>query len=97
MITATHRIRTALALALAAGAIVPASASAGMLHNGDAGPATPVRVPELIVRSAPARGFDWGDAAIGAAGGLGLSLVGIGGALAKQRRSRRTHRPLAAS
>lgn len=35
-------------------------------------------------------GFDWGDAGIGAAGGLALSMVGAGGALAlSQRRARR--------
>jgi hypothetical protein len=35
-------------------------------------------------------GFDWGDAGIGAAGGLALSMVGLGGALAvSQRRTRR--------
>lgn len=36
-------------------------------------------------------GFDWADAGIGAAGGLMISIVGIGGALAvSQRRTRRT-------
>jgi hypothetical protein len=40
-------------------------------------------------------GFDWGDAGIGAAGGLAISIVGIGGALTlSQRRTRRT-RPTA--
>jgi hypothetical protein len=35
--------------------------------------------------------FDWGDAAIGAAGGLVISVVGLGGALAlSQRRTRRS-------
>jgi hypothetical protein len=35
--------------------------------------------------------FDWGDAGIGAAGGIALSMVGFGGALAvSQNRARRT-------
>jgi hypothetical protein len=36
--------------------------------------------------------FDWGDAGIGAAGGLGLAMVGVGGAFAvsQQRRTRRS-------
>ena len=44
-----------------------------------------------VVRvQAPSTGFDWGDAGIGAAGGLALCMVGFGGALAvSQRRSRR--------
>ena len=43
----------------------------------------------------PKSGFDWGDAGIGAAGGLALSMIGLGGALAlTQRRTRRTrHNP----
>lgn len=36
-------------------------------------------------------GFDWGDAGVGAAGGLGLAMLGVGGAFAvsQQRRTRR--------
>jgi hypothetical protein len=35
-------------------------------------------------------GFDWGDAGIGAAGGVALALLGLGGALTvSQRRPRR--------
>jgi hypothetical protein len=38
--------------------------------------------------------FDWGDAGIGAAGGLTISMLAVGGALAlSQRRSRRTGAP----
>ena len=36
--------------------------------------------PQVVTVSAPG-GFDWGDAAIGAAGGLGLALAAIGGTL----------------
>lgn len=39
----------------------------------------------------PVNSFDWGDAGIGAAGGLALAMLGVGGGLAlSQRRSRRT-------
>jgi hypothetical protein len=39
----------------------------------------------------PQSGFDWGDAGIGAAGGLALSMICLGGALAvSQNRARRT-------
>ena len=43
---------------------------------------------------APQSGFDWGDAGIGAAGGLAISMLGLGGALVitSQRRTRRPTR-----
>jgi hypothetical protein len=48
---------------------------------------TPVTAPTTIVRvSTPSGGFDWGDAGIGATGALGLSMLGVGGALAVSRR-----------
>jgi hypothetical protein len=44
-------------------------------------------VPQAIVRvQAPQGGFDWGDAGIGAVGGVALSLLGLGGGLAISRR-----------
>ncbi|HKO28340.1 MAG TPA: hypothetical protein VJU80_12840 [Solirubrobacteraceae bacterium] len=53
--------------------------------------------PRAVVRiQTPQSGFDWGDAGIGAAGGLALSLIGVGGALAvSQNRARRTRRTTA--
>ena len=54
---------------------------------------TPATVPQAVVRvQTPQGGFDWGDAGIGAAGGLALSLIALGGGLAasSQRRGRRT-------
>ena len=46
--------------------------------------------PAVVVIQTPASGFDWGDAGIGAAGGLAIAMIGLGGALAvSQRRSRR--------
>jgi hypothetical protein len=43
--------------------------------------------PPIVTSGALAdRGFNWGDAGIGAAGGLALSLLGFGGAVAATRR-----------
>jgi hypothetical protein len=55
------------------------------------------RAPQAVVRiQTPQSGFDWGDAGIGAAGGIALSMVGLGGALAvAQNRGRRTRRTTA--
>ena len=52
---------------------------------------TPGSAPQAVVRiQTPPNGFDWGDAGIGAAGGLALAMIGVGGALAvSQRRPRR--------
>ena len=51
---------------------------------------TPGSAPQAVVRiQTPPSGFDWGDAGIGAAGGLALAMIGLGGALAvSQRRPR---------
>ena len=51
--------------------------------------------PPVVRVQAPANGFDWGDAGIGAASALALSIIGLGGALALSRhRTRRTrHNP----
>ena len=104
--TTIHRISTgvALALALAVGA-APASArpfdlnaNGSYVPSGAAStqatePSHSVTPPPVIVRVATPGGFDWGDAGIGAAGGLALSMVGVGGALAvSQHRTHRTRR-----
>ena len=52
---------------------------------------TPGSVPQAVVRiQAPPSGFDWGDAGIGAAGGLALAMIGLGGALVVSQRPRRS-------
>jgi hypothetical protein len=53
--------------------------------------------PQAVVRiQTPQSGFDWGDAGIGAAGGIALSMIGLGGALlVSQNRARRTRRTTA--
>jgi hypothetical protein len=99
--TTHHRITAGIVtLGLAAAGAAPASAWQSNLNaNGSEVPAnepalsqaTPPSSPPTIVRvTARNSGFDWGDAGIGAAGGLALSMVGLGGALAvSQRRTRR--------
>jgi hypothetical protein len=86
-----HPIKTMAALALALGAITPQAASAQLLSQP--GPPTtppPVRTVEVVRVAAPG-GFDWGDAGIGAVGGLGLATLAVGGGLViAQRRGRRS-------
>ncbi|MBV9417537.1 MAG: hypothetical protein JO363_21305 [Solirubrobacterales bacterium] len=56
--------------------------------NANASADHPVAATTPTVK-APGGGFDWGDAGIGAAGGLALSMLGLGGALVvSQRRTR---------
>jgi hypothetical protein len=94
-----HGIKTTLALALALGAIAPAVASAR--PNLDPPSRTTTQSPEpavQIVRVPAGGGFDWGDASIGAAGGLGLSMLALGGSLLiTQRRGRRSSESAAAT
>ncbi len=87
-----HALKTTLALVLAASAIAPAAAAARFDQN-------PVYVPTPTYAARPAvrvvlvgegGGFKWGDAMIGAAGGLGLSILGLaGGQVVTRRRDRR--------
>ena len=53
--------------------------------------ATKALAPQAVVRvQVPQGGFDWGDAGIGAAGGVALAMLGLGGALVvSQQRPRR--------
>ncbi len=107
--TTIHRLSTALVLVLVLG-VSAASASARPFDinaNGSYVPAgaasmqatkpgNSVSRPPVIVRVAAPGGFDWGDAGIGAAGGIALSMVGLGAALAvSQNRARRTRRTTA--
>jgi hypothetical protein len=104
--TTIHRISSALALMLALAVIAaPASArtfdlnaNGSYVPSGEASaqatkPSQSASPPAVIVRVAAPTGFDWGDAGIGAAGGLALAMVGVGGAVAvSQSRARRTRR-----
>jgi hypothetical protein len=47
----------------------------------------------LVRVQAPQSGFHWGDAGIGAAGGLALAMLGIGGGLVISRQRPRRARP----
>lgn len=86
-----HRLKKATALALALGAIVPATATAKPVGPDPSGASFAIPQTPVVRITTPASGFDWGDAGIGAAGGLGLAMLGLGGGLViSQRRPRRT-------
>jgi hypothetical protein len=77
-----NHLKQTAALALALGAIAPAAATARPIGTTPFGEKSPSPPTTTIVRvTTPAGGFDWGDAGIGAAGGVALSLLGIGVAL----------------
>ncbi|HET7047973.1 MAG TPA: hypothetical protein VFI54_06835 [Solirubrobacteraceae bacterium] len=55
----------------------------------------PASAPQAVVQvQTPPSGFDWGDAGIGAAGGIAIAMLGLGGALVvsnhRPRRTRQT-------
>jgi hypothetical protein len=108
--TTRHRIATSVlvAIGLAASSSPALAGPIDLNGNGSEVPAgspsmqtqatAPVSQPTVVRVSAPANGFDWADAGIGAAGGVALTMVGVGGALvASGRRSRRTQRTPAAT
>jgi hypothetical protein len=91
-----HSIKTTLALTLALGAIAPTAASARPIDTVAHGarPSQDLRAqaktsslagtpapPQRIVTVSAPRGFDWGDAGIGAAGGLAIGMIALGGGL----------------
>jgi hypothetical protein len=91
VISHNHPVKTALALALACGAIAPAAASAMPLR---ADPPLPANEPSVqLVEVSGHQGFDWGDAGIGAAAGLGLSMLAVGGLVVTQRHGRHAGGP----
>jgi hypothetical protein len=82
-----NTFRTVATAAIALAAIAPAAASARFDNN-------PVYFPQprptVAVVQHPSGGFDWGDAAIGAAAGVGASALAFGGATAMAGRRRQT-------
>jgi hypothetical protein len=98
--TTTHRISIGVLLALVLAATAgPALARPFDINaHGSYVPAGSVSMrvttpsaPPPVVRVTTTNGFDWGDAGIGAAGGLALSMIAVGGVLAvSQHRTRRT-------
>jgi hypothetical protein len=86
-----HHLKKATALALALGAIVPAAATAKPVGPDLSGASFAMPQTPIVRVTTPASGFDWGDAGIGAAGGLALALLGLGGGLViSHQRPRRT-------
>ena len=91
-----HAIKATLGLVLAVAAIAPAAASARFDNNPVFVPApgnepTAVQPAVQVIRVSAGSSFDWGDAGIGAAGGLGLSMLGVASGVAvRRRRARRT-------
>ena len=55
-------------------------------------PQEPQHVAAVVRVQMPQIGFDWGDAGIGAAGGLALAMLGLGAALVISRRRPRRAR-----
>ena len=98
MTTHHHAIKATLGLMLAVGAIAPAAASARFDQNPvfvppPASQPTAVQPAVQVIRVSAGGSFNWGDAGIGAAGGLGLSILAVGGGLVfTQRRGHRSGR-----
>jgi hypothetical protein len=94
----SNRKRTftnAVAAVIALGTLVPAAASARFDLNPAPAPTSGPNAATQVVRESRG-GFDWGDAGIGAAGGVGASLIAIVGGmgLASRRSQRRATLPL---
>jgi hypothetical protein len=86
-----HHLKKATALALALGAIAPATATAKSVGPDPSGASFTIPQAPVVRITTPASGFDWGDAGIGAAGGLALAMLGVGGGLViSHQRPRRT-------
>ena len=95
MTSHAHRLRTATALALALGAIAPTAASARVALDPTPQASPPSSEPtSQVIRTSAPGGFDWGDAGIGAAGGVGLAMLGVAGALVITGAHRSDRRPL---
>lgn len=99
-----HRIITSMvvAVALGAGAGTASARPFNLDANGSYVQVPPASTqpigsslqastpPTILHVTAGTSGFDWGDTGIGAAGGLAISILGLGGGLAvSQRRARR--------
>lgn len=84
-------IRSTLRTLVLAAALLTLTATTAAAHpNHTQLPGDQSSDPTIVRVIAPNNGFDWGDACIGAAGGLAISLVVVGGALVVSRR--RDHR-----
>ena len=82
-------MRTTLrTLALAAALVTLTATTAAAQPNRTQLPQSPD--PTIVRVIAPNNGFRWGDAGIGAATGLAISLIAVGGTLAVSLRRLRT-------
>jgi hypothetical protein len=82
-----RRVRTARrALALACAPLALATSTAAAQPQHSAGPPASSQTPTTIVQVRAPAGFDWGDAAIGAAAGTAISAIAVGGVLSASRR-----------
>ena len=89
-----QQVKTTAALALALGALTPATATARPQLDPVRATHTQTQTSPIVRVITPNSGFDWGDAGIGAAGGLALAMLGLGGTLAlSQRRTRHPNGP----
>jgi hypothetical protein len=94
---ASSRTRATACSEIRSGAPPPSTTStgpgSGVIDNR--GDSTPNTSPTIIRVTTPG-GFAWGDAGIGAAGAIGLSMLALGLALVVlQRRTRRAKQPTA--
>lgn len=80
----TRQVKKATALALALGATVPGAASAKPI-GPDPAPFT-TQTTRIVRVTVPANGFDWGDAGIGAAGGVAITMLVVGAGLTLSQR-----------
>jgi hypothetical protein len=67
------------------GSLVPAG-SPSISSQSTKPPAAHATAPATVRITSRDGGFDWGDAGIGAVGGLALSLIALGGGLAVSQR-----------
>jgi hypothetical protein len=58
----------------------------GLFPQRGTGSIAPTHTPAAVHVTGPNSGFDWGDAGVGAAGMLALTLIGVGGVLIVARR-----------
>ena len=102
---------TAVALTLPAAAAADDLRTPDAIDAGTPTPVQQdLRTPDAVegtgtraaTEAAPARatgtsqdGFDWGDAGIGAAGGVGLVVLGVGAVMASGHQRRRAQMPVA--
>ena len=90
--TSRSNIVKVLTTAAVISALAPGAASARIPSEPASGVGGSQPQPTIeVVRMSNYSSFDWGDAGIGAAGGVGLFMLALGGshALAGSRRSKR--------